>query len=1301
MKNEFTISEAFKALNDVEDLDIQVPVKNKSVLKRKLSEGGITVNLNDDAEIKDAQAELAKKEDEPALQIIDVETDTLDGLKKNDEYIGQIVLKCEVCKALKFIDSEDLVKAEEEEGVYNVDDECPHCHAAGKGFSVLGQVGKVPTFDNDVEEVKEEEVQENNNDIYSKKEEDITDFDNTLDTDDEVENFELDDTEDLDLPKLGDEFDVDDVRADDTEEVEESLEEDKEEAEKEEEIKVEETEEEVDEEPEDVEEVEKPKCIDLRNKILEAEEKDITIYENTDEGKKVFEGQIKEIPFAIRESNLAGFNTPYLIINIDKSQTPGEKDKVKYFLELFNDDAVENISVYDVAQDEELVNGKAKDILEKYGEEYLVSFEVPSKLILFIDKGEKEFEEVDEPEFTEEDALVADIIKENYLNINNINKVNSNEYWINESVKSREDLNFIYEHYVFTTANKSLIERFKKVTNFKDVIDEARENFESKIQNNNRPFNENLTESDYDDFYNDVNNTGFKLVDKYGPKGLTEKEIDYAFDDCVSEMQGRINTDYPNNDYVNNDLGEAVKSDEALARGDKEEAEEIRKDIQYYEEKEDDQPYNAGKYDDEIEHLEKCLQEDVEETVYFDDVRDGDVITDENLETLTKDVNKKFFPLDVNYQDIEIQQQWKKDWTDDDEDVEIKEDKIDYTYQVEKIDDELVWDLICNWMYDNNVSKFTKSDLEKVTKDQIKEYLRDVFREKAEEKAQEEFGGVRYYSDLEEELNASAKDELINKVADKLDKVIEREEIEVQTVTDEDNPGQIGFLFVSKEDREKAKPVIERTFKELRCVPGDLEETEEDNTFGLIYDKIAIQLGLGIKEQLCKNRKELVKAISECKENGKSYKINKSLKEGYRYSLVEENTSDLTVVDSTEKTLRPSTTKALSKLMEVAKDTVEALKEFYNIDVAPEFIVGDMMKDLGLISGEIDVNSLEENDITRKMFKGFNEFCDAFDEIASMVSGQTIRTTEAERFISALRMLESPNFSKEEIRKAISSPAFLELAKQGEINYIEPSELRVDLIEQVEDDGSDLFETPDTIEDEADEIITESTEDANDEAKENCKDEIKAKLAALTQDEWEASKGYTDAVKEIKDACVEADCECAEKINNVLDDINDEELVHVGELEELINIVDDNAKDLIKDGQEEAEEKLEVKDEVEEVIEETGTEDVEEAYNPDDAASDEIDNQADTEIDFDTVKFDDEMNAYFNEAYEDGILYRTEKGSIDSNGNIILEGFLDAEDASTPVKFLLQPTDVLTEGLENKTYRVSNNLSEEVFEFKF
>jgi len=105
----------------------------------------------------------------------------------------------------------------------------------------------------------------------------------------------------------------------------------------------------------------------------------------------------------------------------------------------------------------------------------------------------------------------------------------------------------------------------------------------------------------------------------------------------------------------------------------------------------------------------------------------------------------------------------------------------------------------------------------------------------------------------------------------------------------------------------------------------------------------------------------------------------------------------------------------------------------------------------------------------------------------------------------------------------------------------------------------------------------------------------------------------------------------------------------------------------------------------------------------------EVEDKADDGVDFDAEQFDADINKYFDEAYEDTVIYRTENGSVDAQGNIMLEGLLTHEGGEHPVTFTLtlaEPineqldTKILEEKIKTSTFTVKNNLSEEVFTFE-
>ena len=99
-------------------------------------------SLRDKDEMVDAKEVLtANKEEEKVEQIVDVNAETVDDLKKS--YIGSTILHCPVCRTMIYKDPKDLVKEEGEtvEGgkLYNKGEDCPHC-GAKDGFELIGQV---------------------------------------------------------------------------------------------------------------------------------------------------------------------------------------------------------------------------------------------------------------------------------------------------------------------------------------------------------------------------------------------------------------------------------------------------------------------------------------------------------------------------------------------------------------------------------------------------------------------------------------------------------------------------------------------------------------------------------------------------------------------------------------------------------------------------------------------------------------------------------------------------------------------------------------------------------------------------------------------------------------------------------------------------------------------------------------------------------------------------------------------------------------------------------------------------------
>jgi transcriptional regulator with XRE-family HTH domain len=141
----YEITDAFLALRDIDDDAVEGMLRaDKKARDAKIHEGkafSIQAGSKDVEAAKQFLEEDAADGDE--IEVIDVDADTVDHLKKNTEYVGQGILCCNRCKTNRFIDMDLLVASEVDEEVFNIDDECPHCHDAGSGYALIGQVGKV------------------------------------------------------------------------------------------------------------------------------------------------------------------------------------------------------------------------------------------------------------------------------------------------------------------------------------------------------------------------------------------------------------------------------------------------------------------------------------------------------------------------------------------------------------------------------------------------------------------------------------------------------------------------------------------------------------------------------------------------------------------------------------------------------------------------------------------------------------------------------------------------------------------------------------------------------------------------------------------------------------------------------------------------------------------------------------------------------------------------------------------------------------------------------------------------------
>lgn len=127
---------------DYEVQDGMVYVKNIKWDTGESLKESAQFDIKDPKELKSAKEELENQEEDDVIeQVVDINAESVEDLKKT--YIGDAILRCPTCKTMIYKELEKLVKPEDQEdGLYNEGEECPHCGATD-GFESVGQVAKL------------------------------------------------------------------------------------------------------------------------------------------------------------------------------------------------------------------------------------------------------------------------------------------------------------------------------------------------------------------------------------------------------------------------------------------------------------------------------------------------------------------------------------------------------------------------------------------------------------------------------------------------------------------------------------------------------------------------------------------------------------------------------------------------------------------------------------------------------------------------------------------------------------------------------------------------------------------------------------------------------------------------------------------------------------------------------------------------------------------------------------------------------------------------------------------------------
>lgn len=125
-----------KEAGSINDLRNKYPVEQATYNEALTLTEGILVDILDKDDVEEGKKFIEEDDDEHIEQVVDVDADTVEELK--DSYVGNVLLRCPVCKTPIFKKPELLEKQDDTE-IYNVGETCPHC-GSKDGFELVGQI---------------------------------------------------------------------------------------------------------------------------------------------------------------------------------------------------------------------------------------------------------------------------------------------------------------------------------------------------------------------------------------------------------------------------------------------------------------------------------------------------------------------------------------------------------------------------------------------------------------------------------------------------------------------------------------------------------------------------------------------------------------------------------------------------------------------------------------------------------------------------------------------------------------------------------------------------------------------------------------------------------------------------------------------------------------------------------------------------------------------------------------------------------------------------------------------------------
>ena len=1042
-KNNFGIKstfDAFVALNKI--LEEEKPSLKKKLKNKKLKEG-VSVDLRSDAELEAAKKMRSEKKDDTTLEVIDVDADAVDQIQNNDSYIGKMLLQCVSCRATRFMDIDDLKQDENDKDLYNLEDECPHCHHKGSGYYLVGQVGKTPdqeeeepAVDND-EASNDEAVFDNTEDVEDEEVEEETPEETPTEekpeNNDEEEEKDFtetdseDDTDDLDLASLGDEFNVDDIVTDDTE---------------------------------------------------EEDEEDKTKKESLEEGlfnitpNYTFQvGDTFTTPIDFEDDAFVA-DTVYEIVELDNGKYGIEYENLNYpyvsggkgIVDIFEEDSLEDLSRqifdYDPHISMEMINRFDPYASYRYGE----------------NNGEDERAMASEFDKYKTEGLEED--KNNGFYRVEYHRILPSNIFRNDN---QHDYMYVFarnggyaNQYVASHINQAMIDKVEEVK-FSDIPDDE------KIADSIAWWDSNSIHYLYEDMDKDLEED----LDMATFEGSIANLIDtFTIEDHPVNVKVLNKNGSELGIYSSDDLPFTIKSqmmdtfnteDNFLELNVTREGEgtTVNDLFNYYRPDEDNQTtFLVTDVDTEEENEYEELADLLEN--YGDYYIDGALgLRTLNIYIADGDLETEVEPLD----DEEIEELGKENAEKDESLTEGAKYSKNYPFESEL--NKIVNTIASNSAKGNTdnfdellkKAKLIKRAWYKYCPEQAKEYDRKHGSKVTEESLIEEI--IKCYPRLK--LN-------------RINNPLSEEYFIAESIRLNEDLDLVYNNFVKYSNN---KELIEH-FKSYTGYEDEVDKfLREHNISKEKYDKIInepVNKVVKSKARVIENktaeklfasvtgRAQLGEAINKLVKAKEKYRIAKSLREGYRYDIfvnstckLNEGLFDLTSTDDSNvdvidgevvdrETPEATTTQLVpegmseqdieivNKIDRIAGDICDAIEEVYNIPAREKkpYVAADIIRDLQLVGGEVLADDLEDtpwNNLTREMYNQFNGFYDALDDLVSFVTGQRVTTSQAEKLRQAIESLDGPQFTREAIRANIASPRFLDAARRGYVPYVSPQEI--------------------------------------------------------------------------------------------------------------------------------------------------------------------------------------------------------------------------------------------------------------------